>query len=71
MDLYSVIRELHEQKEKLDRTIAALETLRTGAGGGANEHLGGSRRGRKFMNENERLEVSQRMKRYWAQRRKS
>jgi hypothetical protein len=31
---------------------------------------GGKRRGRKSMSAKERLEVSERMKRYWANRRK-
>jgi hypothetical protein len=68
MDIYAVIRELYAEKERLDRTIATLEELQDGA---AVPARGGKRRGRKSMNAEERREVSERMKKYWALRRKS
>lgn len=62
MDLYKAIRELQEEKRRIDRLIELLE-----------EHAGSPqevrRRGRKAMSEEERAEVSQRMRAYWARRR--
>jgi len=64
MDLYAAIRELHKERERLSKVIATLEELQeaNSAGGMA------KRRGRKGMSETERREVSERMKKYWAQR---
>jgi hypothetical protein len=69
MDVYKAIRELYEEKEKLDRVIASLEALQNAA---PEPPLpgSGSRRGRKSMDPQERRAVSERMKRYWARRRK-
>ena len=64
MDLYGVIRELYAEKDKLDRTIAALEELPNPSAGGS-----ARRRGRKSMSAEERREVSERMKKHWANRR--
>ena len=67
MDFYSAIRELLEEKNRLDRLIASLEALENGD----SEHAtagGGRRRWRKSMSPEERREVSERMKRYWAAR---
>jgi hypothetical protein len=68
MDINAIIRQLHAEKERLDRVISSLEELQ---GGAAVEAPGGKRRGRKSMNAEERREVSERMKRYWELRRKS
>jgi len=69
MDLYKAIQELYAEKEKLERVIASLEELQRAAGN--LPPLGGKRRGRKSMSAKERQEVSDRMKKYWASRRKS
>jgi len=65
MDLNKAIRELHAELTKLNQLIAALEQF---------ESTGTlpvpTQRGRKSMGEQERQEVSERMKRYWASRRK-
>ena len=67
MDWYAAIRELHEEKKRLDRLIAALEAIEKGT---SSESTSGSpRRGRKTMSAEERKQVSERMKRYWAGRR--
>ena len=58
-----MIRELYAQREKLDRTIAALEALGSGEPP--------KRRGRKSMSPEERQRVAERMKRYWAKRRRA
>jgi len=67
MDLYQALRALHEEKKRLDRLIAVLEGLEQSA-----NHLqartGKKRRGRKSMSPEERRRVSERMKRYWSQR---
>ena len=69
MDLNKAIQELRQEKERLERVIASLEELQRSAGAipALTERL--SRRGRKFMDPQERQEVSQRMKKYWAARR--
>lgn len=65
MDLYQAIQELYEEKRRLDQAIAVLE-----AQGGIHAVSQPARRGRKSMNDEERREVSARMKRYWEGRRK-
>lgn len=70
MDLYKAIQDLYAEKEKLERVIASLEELQRSAGSVQVLPKGMQRRGRKSMNSAERQEVSERMKRYWAGRRK-
>jgi hypothetical protein len=71
MDLYKAIQDLYAEKEKLERVIASLEELQRAAGGSVPPvPSSGRRRGRKSMNPDERQEVSARMKKYWAARRK-
>jgi len=69
MDLYKALQDLYAEKEKLERAIASLEELQR-AGGLAGLPQLGKRRGRKSMNPEEREEVSKRMRKYWASRRK-
>ncbi len=71
MHIYKALKELYAQKEKLERVIASLEELRVSAGSTASvPRTGAKRRGRKMMGMAERQEVSKRMKRYWAGRRR-
>ena len=66
MDLNRAIRELYAELEKLNQVITALEEYeRTGV------LPAPARRGRKFMGSEERQQVSERMKKYWATRRKT
>jgi hypothetical protein len=72
MDYYKIIRELYADKQRLDRAIRELERLELFHD--ARQGVGTSNRtrgpgGRKSMGARERQEVSQRMKRYWANRR--
>ena len=68
MDLYKAIRELYAEKERLERVIASLEELqRTATEAEALPER--KRRGRKSMDPKEREQVSERMKKYWANRR--
>jgi hypothetical protein len=67
MDLNEPIRYLREQHARLVAAIAQLESL---AGSSNGMQPIRSRRGRKSMGAAERREVSERMKRYWASRRK-
>jgi hypothetical protein len=71
MDLYKAIQDLYAEKEKLERVIASLEELQRSAGSVPILPKGVQRRGRKSMDSAERQEVSERMKRYWAGRRKT
>ena len=69
MDLYKAIQELYSEKEKLERVIASLEELQRNAGVVPELPKPAKRRGRKSMNSEERQEVSERMRKYWASRR--
>ena len=65
MDLDKALRELHDEKKRLDRTIARIESrLAT-----MSEPPPRSTRGRKSMSAEERVKVSARMTAYWAARR--
>jgi hypothetical protein len=70
MDLYKAIQQLYAEKERLERVIASLEELQRSADAVPVLTAGVKRRGRKFMDPKERQEVSNRMKKYWASRRK-
>jgi hypothetical protein len=67
MDLYKAIRDLHEEKRRLDRVIETLEGV---VKNGAKVAVPTRRRGRKNMSAEERKVVSERMRKYWAARRK-
>jgi hypothetical protein len=73
VDLIKAIRDLHDEKKRLDKTIAYLEGLIANGRnpGKAQVSLRStpSRRGRKSMSDAERRQVSERMARYWADRR--
>ena len=66
MDYWALIRDLYLKKQCLDEAIVTLEALSKGQE--VEEPV--SQRGRKSMPKEERQEVSERMKRYWAARRK-
>jgi hypothetical protein len=67
VDVIRTIRLLREEAERLDRLIASLERAR--ARQQSEEGKRPLRRGRKGMSIEERRQVSERMKRYWAGRR--
>lgn len=65
MDVEKTLRELYAEKRSLDATIASLERrLVAGSPNGAPK-----KRGRKSMSAQERRAVSERMRRYWENRR--
>jgi len=66
MDVEKILRECYRQKELLERTIDLLEELLS-----SESPKPSKRRGRKNMGPEERREVSERMKKYWASRRKA
>jgi hypothetical protein len=66
MDYWAAIRDLYLNKQRLDQAIANLEALSKREE--AKQSV--SQRGRKSMPKEEREKVSERMKRYWAARRK-
>lgn len=66
MDIQALIRDLQAEKQRIERTIAAMESLTSSENG---HHK--SKRGRKSMGQAERQQVSERMMRYWAGRRKA
>jgi hypothetical protein len=68
MNINKAIRDLYEEKKRLDRVIASLEEMQRNP---AVEAVLSKRRGRKSMDEQARQEVSERMKRYWEMRRKN
>ncbi len=65
MDLYRIILELVQERNRIQRIIESLENVSRA------EHppVPRKRRGRKTMDRAAREEVSERMKRYWAKRR--
>jgi hypothetical protein len=75
VDLYKAIRELVDEKKRIDRIIASLEamlekgTTNTASAKAEVKAGSGTRRGRKSMSAEERREVSERMARYWAAKR--
>ena len=70
MDLNQTITELRAERARLDRVIARLETL-AGSGNYTQAVRVRSPRGRKWMGAAERHAVSERMKLYWAARRRA
>jgi len=70
MDLIETIRQLYEEKEKLERAIAALEQMQANGDHSTPGVVQKKRRGRKSMGSEERLQVANRMRRYWVNRRK-
>ena len=64
MDYWYALRELYQERERLTTVIRNLEALVEGKQPGPL-----SRRGRKQMLPEERAQVSERMRKYWAARR--
>jgi hypothetical protein len=69
MDIVKALRELHNEKKRLDAAIAALEARIRAANNGSRTKPAKGRRGRKGMSATERQEVSRRMTSYWEARR--
>jgi hypothetical protein len=69
MDLLKVIQELYDERKRLDGAIAALESVLENKAV-LPEPKGSKRRGRKSMSHEERQKVSERMRKYWAARRR-
>lgn len=67
MDLQQTIHQLEIQKQKIEFVISELEQLQNSNDSGS--VVMQSRRGRKSMGSEERGQVSERMRRYWANRR--
>lgn len=71
MDIVKVLRELHQEKKRLDAAIAALEARLRSSRTKSGSKPAKGRRGRKSMSAAERLEVSKRMTLYWQTRRRN
>ena len=69
MDLYKTIRELHEERKRLEAMISRLERIQARQAEMPASTALAKRRGRKNMPDEERKVVSERMRRYWAARR--
>jgi hypothetical protein len=69
MDLNKTLQDLYAEKERVERAIASLESLHKADRKEAPAVDRPGRRGRHAMGARERLEVSERMRRYWAARR--
>jgi hypothetical protein len=65
MDVEKALRELYQEKNRLDAVIAQLEIKERS---GVHEVQRPRTRGRKSMTPEERLAVSRRMTVYWAER---
>ena len=68
MNINQVIRDLYEEKKRLDHVIASLEEVQRTAAA-KQDQSPRKKRGRKSMDDHARQEVSERMKKYWAARR--
>jgi hypothetical protein len=66
MDVDKMIQELNDEIERIKAAVACLEKLRSSSGASPTEE----RRGRKSMGAEERLAVSERMRKYWAGRKR-
>ena len=66
IDLHQMIKDLRGELARVDAAIAQLDQLQKGA----STPRVRSRRGRKFMSTDERKQVSERMRKYWADRKK-
>jgi hypothetical protein len=64
MELDHLIEKLRRERTKLDEMVASLQQLREAMA--ELKPLLKGKRGRKFMDEAGRKEVSERMKKYWA-----
>jgi hypothetical protein len=62
-DIEKALKELRRDLERITRTITIMEGL------SGRPPRSGAQRGRKSMGADERMEVSERMKRYWASQR--
>jgi hypothetical protein len=69
MDIVKALRELYNEKKRLDVAISSLEARVKAARGGSRAKPAAGRRGRKSMSAAEREEVSKRMTLYWEARR--
>jgi len=69
MELGKIIRKLYEERAKLDKILDSLEQFQKSPALLEAKTIK-KRRGRKSMDEKARQEVSERMKRYWAEQRK-
>ncbi len=69
MDLNKIISELLEERQRLDRLVASLEQIEAELP--HSKVARESRRGRKSMDAEGRAAVSERMKKYWENRRKN
>ncbi len=67
MNLRDMIGSLLEEKKNLDAAIARIEEIQKAEETGQSRR----RRGRKFMSPEERQLVSERMRKYWKNRRSS
>jgi hypothetical protein len=66
MDFWKALRELHQERQRLNTLIANLDALNRGSKPGKS-----ARRGRKSMPPEERQIVSERMRAYWARRKQT
>lgn len=69
MDILKALRDLYNEKKRLDVAISSLEARLKATRRVSTSKPARGRRGRKSMSEAERLEVSERMTLYWEARR--
>jgi len=69
MDITKVLERLKSEKAAIERAIAEIEAILKSPGPTPQSVRAPERRGRKSMGDQERVEVSTRMKAYWAKKR--
>jgi hypothetical protein len=71
LDLSKTIQELHAERDRLTGLIRAVEEVQQYYASAPKRQEKVSKRGRKSMDAAERRQVSERMRKYWAQRREA
>jgi hypothetical protein len=70
MDIQSLLAELTKERDRIERAIAALSAIGSGARRGPGRPAGKSGRGRRHMSPAARKRISEMMKKRWAERKR-
>jgi hypothetical protein len=69
MDVREALQQLYSEKRRIESVIASLEALLRNSDEVVIPQVRRGKRGRKSMSPEERQQVSERMKKYWENRR--
>ena len=71
MDISQILEQLKSERDRLNQAIAALESVKTPAGGRRRAAAKGRSRGRRRMSAEARRRISEAQKKRWARQKKS